>query len=57
MQDITSTAEKNGPASLTILMAMRIRRYGTKCISRYGSRGSTGQVPARFFRNRKNNMG
>ena len=57
MQDITSTAEKNGPASLTILMAMRIRRYGTKCISRYGSRGSTGQVPASFFRNRKNNMG
>ena len=41
MQDIKSTAEKNGPALLTILMAMRIRRYGAKPISQYGRSRAT----------------
>jgi hypothetical protein len=41
MQDIKLTTEKNGPASLAILMAMRIRRYNAERISQYGRSRAT----------------
>jgi hypothetical protein len=37
MQDLKSRTEKHTPALRAILMAMRIRRYGAKHITQYGS--------------------
>ena len=41
MQDIKSTAEKNGPALRAILMAMQIRWYDTERISQDGRSRAT----------------
>jgi len=41
MQDIKSTTEKNGPASLAIMLAMHIRGYGAEHITQYGRSRAT----------------
>jgi len=41
MEDTKPTTEKNAAASLAILMAMRIRRYGAERIAQYGRSRAT----------------
>jgi len=41
MHDIKLATEKNAPILLTISMAMRIRRYGSKHITQYGRSRAT----------------
>ena len=41
MQVIKLTTEKHAPALRAILVAMRIRRYGVKCITQYGRSRAT----------------
>jgi len=50
MQDIQSTTEKNGPSSRAILMAMRIRGYDAKCITKYGRSRATLDATGRRHR-------
>jgi hypothetical protein len=41
MQVIKLATEKHASASRAILVAMRIRRYGAKCIAQYGRSRAT----------------
>jgi len=47
MQDIKKMTETNGPALRAILMAMRIKRYGAKCITQYGRSRATRDATGR----------
>jgi len=51
MQDIKSTTETNGPASLAILMAMQIRRYGA--VIGHGTGGKYIPIMARLAEARR----